>query len=131
MYKKTGLVGLITIAIATSFYLISMGRTDEGHAKDSAAQTPLAIHLFPENQQIKAGEPVSWYLTAAGKEPLQYQWKLNGQDILGATHNTLKISSVKPKDQGTYVCSVKNQFGAVETDPVKLTVMSGDGIATS
>ena len=87
-----------------------------------AADTPVALHLFPQNQQTKEGAPVAWYLTAAGAEPLQYQWKLNGKEVSGAKSNTLRISSAKLADGGFYTCAIKNQFGIIETEPVSLTV---------
>lgn len=85
-------------------------------------QTPLPLHLYPKSIHVKEGQMATWYLTAAGAEPLQYQWKLNGHDVVGANANTLRIVSTKMSDQGNYVCVIKNKFGSIQTETVKLTL---------
>lgn len=95
-----------------------------------AEDGPLSLHLYPQNQQIKMGEPVAWYLTVAGSEPIEYQWKRDGNDLTGQKSNTLEIVAVKASDKGLYTCVVKNKFGAVETAPVKLIPAPVGSIAT-
>ncbi len=114
---------LVFLAALTihSFQFKSISQAEEG---------PLSLHLYPQNQQIKMGETVKWYLTAAGSEPMEYQWKLDGNNLSGPQSNTLEISSVKSSDKGLYTCAVTNKFGTVETGPVKLFLAPVGSIAT-
>ncbi len=96
-----------------------------------ASDTPLAVHLYPQDQQVKVGDSVTWYLTAAGSEPLEYQWKKNGQNLTGQNSNTLKIAAAQHTDLGAYTCSVKNSLGSIETDFVQLSFETGSAFATS
>ncbi len=96
-----------------------------------AAETPLPLHLYPLDQRVQEGEPVSWYLTTVGSEPLEYQWKLNGKEIPGANANVLRIASVKTSDQGLYTCQIKNSVGSIETEKVALAVNSGTALNTA
>jgi hypothetical protein len=96
-----------------------------------AAETPLPLHLYPQDQQVKKGEVVTWYLTAAGTEPLEYQWKVNGKEIPGGNTNVLRIASANPSDQGLYTCTIKNEAGATVTQTVALTVKPDSEITTA
>jgi hypothetical protein len=96
-----------------------------------AAETPLPLHLYPLDQRVKIGQMVSWYLTAAGSEPLEYQWKLNGKAIPGANANVLRIVSAKESDQGAYTCQIKNHAGLTETETVALAVESAGTLNTA
>lgn len=96
-----------------------------------AAETPLPLHMFPLDQQAKVGQVVSWYLTAAGTEPLQYQWKLNGKAIPGANGSVLRINEAKASDQGDYTCEIRNSAGATETEKVALAIDTGSTLNTA
>jgi len=95
------------------------------------AETPLPLHLYPLDQHAKVGETVSWYLTTAGSEPMQYQWKLNGRNLTGANTNILRIASVKTSDQGVYTCEIRNEAGATETEKVALSLDTGSTLNTA
>ena len=56
-----------------------------------------------------------------------YQWRLNQDDINGATDNTYIISSVNETNRGRYQCVVTNHWNEEDTsDPVQLNVTSTD-----
>ncbi len=47
-------------------------------------------------------------ILANGVEPLSYQWQLDGEDISGATENTLTVGPVTPDGIGDYRCLVRD-----------------------
>lgn len=113
MFNKSAILSMLTAAF---MHLNCIAR---------ATETPLPLHLYPADQQVKEGEIVTWYLTAAGTEPLQYQWKRDGKEIPGAIGNTLRIGSAKSSDQGVYTCRITNAAGNTETQAVALKVEAG------
>ena len=55
----------------------------------------------------------------------RYQWRLNQDDIDGATDKTYIISSVNETDRGMYECVVTNHWNEEDTsDPIQLNVTS-------
>ncbi len=61
--------------------------------------------------------------SAAGAEPITYQWKKDGVDIDGATSPTLVLTEVQPGvDDGSYICAVSNAEGGEESAAAVLTV---------
>lgn len=68
---------------------------------------------------------VSLSISAIGPEPVSYQWKNDGVDIvnedcIGIDESTLTIRSFSLKHQGNYSCEVKHKEKSVESDPAKL-----------
>ena len=58
-------------------------------------------------------------------DTFRYQWRLNQDDIDGATDKTYIISSVNETDRGMYECVVTNHWNEEDTsDPVQLNVTS-------
>jgi uncharacterized delta-60 repeat protein len=76
------------------------------------------VILVPPQSQIAApGENVSFTVTAAGTEPLFFQWLGNGVLLPGATNATLDLPGVQPADMGCYRVVVSNALGAVTSAP--------------
>jgi hypothetical protein len=79
---------------------------------------PPTITLQPASQSVLPGSNVTFSVSATGDEPLNYQWRLNGANIPGATNSvftnsTYTITSVQPADGGSYDVLVANPVGAV------------------
>jgi len=83
---------------------------------------PIIAHMEPQDQTVKAGENAAWYATIDTKTPVQYQWKLNGHPISGATSAVLIQEKVQKQDEGIYTLEVKNRYGKTVSDPYHLTV---------
>ena len=63
---------------------------------------PPVILSPPLSQTINAGDPASFFVLAAGDEPLAYQWQFNGSPIPGATGTSYTIDTVLASDAGIY-----------------------------
>jgi len=86
---------------------------------------PVVITNQPVAQtNVALSAAVSFTVGATGEEPLRYQWRLNGQDIPGATNNVYSINSVAPSNAGIYGVTVGNLLGDINSTkvPLKLNV---------
>ncbi len=89
------------------------------------------ITIPPQSVTVDYGRSVSFSVTAAGSPYFFYQWRFNGQDILGATTNTLCLSSVYPTNAGDYTVVVSNAVGAVTSQVATLTVLTSPPVFTN
>jgi hypothetical protein len=74
---------------------------------------PPSIVTQPQSQVVDLGANVSFNVVAAGSQPLSYQWRFNGTNIVGATGTSLAVSNVLVRDAGNYSVRVTNAFGSV------------------
>jgi pectin methylesterase-like acyl-CoA thioesterase len=75
----------------------------------------------PESVDAKAGQMVTFKVSAVGVPAVSYQWKKDGSDIAGATEAIYEIPSASSTDAGTYSVIVSNSAGKVTSDLAKLT----------
>jgi len=64
------------------------------------------------------GDPVSFTVVVSSPQPVTYQWRKNGVDIMGETSDTLSIASTVAGDAGTYdvvVCGCGQVISAPAT----------------
>lgn len=97
----------------------------------------------PDSVTGCVGDLVSFSVTATtGSNPLTYQWRLNGNDILGATSDTYMLSPAIGTDEGTYevvVCGCGQEISlpatlefdepTINTQPDDYTAGLGDPAA--
>jgi hypothetical protein len=95
---------------------------------------PPAITVQPTNQGVAVGSAVTLAVTATGTEPLNYQWQINGTNLVdgtnlvngditsGSTTNVLTISNVQTTNSGNYTVIVTNVVGSVTSSNAVLTV---------
>ncbi|MCC6235104.1 MAG: hypothetical protein IT580_20845, partial [Verrucomicrobiales bacterium] len=81
-----------------------------------------AVTEPPQDQVALLGSTVLLEGVATGAEPLAYQWRLNGQEILGATAPFLRLPSLRTSDAGAYTLVVSNPFGSSESTPAQVTL---------
>ena len=68
------------------------------------------------------GEEFEITVTAAGAEPLTYQWFLDGVAIAGATSDTLTLTAAEWDQDGDYTVRVTNANGSVDSNPAAITI---------
>lgn len=76
----------------------------------------------PGSVTVTAGANVILNVTAEGTNPLNFQWRKNGNNIAGATLASLTISSAQVGDSGTYSVRVANNVGNVTSNNAVVTV---------
>ena len=83
-----------------------------------------AITSQPVSQNKNPGESVTFSVTAAGSQPLRYQWKFSDAILPGETNSSLAISNVDILNAGPYQVTVSNSQGAITSDTATLSVSS-------
>jgi uncharacterized repeat protein (TIGR03803 family) len=105
------------------------GKTNSEDATLTVLIAP-KITTQPINRLVIQGSNAVFTVEAAGTDPLNYQWLLNGTNlagdpkghISGATSETLEINEVETNDAGTYSVVVTNAAGFTNSVVVTLTV---------
>jgi hypothetical protein len=69
----------------------------------------------PRSRTVLPGSAATLSVTATGSTVFDYQWQLNGQNIVGATNGTLTIASVQTANLGAYKVVVKNSGGSTDS----------------
>lgn len=80
------------------------------------------ITVHPTPRTVNPGDSVEFAVQASGQEPFEYQWLLNGEEIEGATSQTLAIESVAEADEGVYSVRVSNEAGEAVSNGAMLSV---------
>jgi len=89
---------------------------------------PPTILLHPIKVIVSSGETASFAITAAGAQPLSYQWRRNGVDladdgrITGVDTGMLEIANCTSGDEGSYDCLVTNSVGSATSNAATLSV---------
>ncbi|GAB5558935.1 MAG: hypothetical protein SynsKO_05820 [Synoicihabitans sp.] len=92
--------------------------------------TPPSFTAQPGDQTVNEGGAVTFSVTVEGNPFPEFQWKKDGDDISGATDNSLEINPVSASDAGVYTVVATNSEGSVTSDGATLTVNVGPAIST-
>lgn len=76
----------------------------------------------PVSITVSQGSNAMFSVTAAGAEPLFYQWYFNNAALIGITNSALLITNVQSTNAGTFFVVVSNSFNAVTSHMATLTV---------
>jgi M6 family metalloprotease-like protein len=87
------------------------------------ASAPPVILQQPTNQVIETGGTASFSVTAAGTEPLFYQWRFNGVNLAGSTGATHTLTNATGTRIGQYSVVVSNAYGSILSSNATLTVV--------
>jgi hypothetical protein len=91
--------------------------------------SPPSIVAQPSDLIAIAGTSVSLQASAAGTEPLTYQWRRNSALLPGATSPTLAFPTVQVSDTAGYYLVVENDFGAATSRVARLDVFIAPTLA--
>ena len=90
------------------------------------------ISTQPASQAVRAGTNVMFTVVASGAEPLSYQWRFNGTNLVnggqvsGATASALALTVALPDSAGPYSVVVTNFLGSMTSTVAILTVTPSD-----
>ncbi|MBI4664679.1 MAG: PQQ-binding-like beta-propeller repeat protein [Verrucomicrobia bacterium] len=97
------------------------GRDTRNSSSMERVRAPVILSQ-PISQSAAVGASASFGVNATGTCPLHYQWRFNGQMILGGTNSTLTLTNLQPTNAGTYTVEVSNAGGLVISEPALLKV---------
>ena len=101
------------------------GTATSNHATLTVADALVApaITKQPAAQSVTAGQTAKFTVEATGTAPLRYQWKLNDQDISGATDSSYTTSDTNTVgNAAVFTVVVSNGTGTATSDKATLTV---------
>lgn len=107
------------------------GLQDRGWVDQVRFITSLAPTIAGEPQSVTAttGETTGFTVSVVGAAPLSYQWFFIGSPMAGATASACVLANVQTNQGGSYWVVVTNSHGAVTSQVVQLTVVSGISLA--
>lgn len=110
------------IIVIMLFLLCSCGGDTDRHAIESPGKPPFII-TQPVSTMKMVGDNASFNVTAEGADPLNYQWQINGNDIVGANSSNLIIESVKISEDGSkFRVKLTNSLGVIYSAEAILNV---------
>ena len=84
--------------------------------------TPPTINVDPVTTIACEDDLLTFTVEAIGNEPLNYQWRKNGADIVGETGASFTIPSLVDGDSGDYDVVITNVCGTATSAMANLTV---------
>lgn len=87
-----------------------------------AGPPPPFITTMPQGQNSVAGDTVVISVGASAATAINYQWRVNGADLPGATSASLTLNHVQAASIGSYSVILWNADGAVVSSDALLTV---------
>ncbi len=100
----------------------SFGTVTSNAAMLTVATAPIMM-LHPVDQSISEGQTATFIMSAAGTEPLSYQWQKDGVNIAGANSSSYTTPLATMSDNGAaFRCVVQNLFGTATSNNGILTV---------
>jgi len=85
-------------------------------------RVPPSISQQPSSLVVTQGGSATFSVTASGDAPLSYQWRLNGNNLGGATGSSHTVNNAQSSDAGNYEVVVSNPSGSVTSVVATLTV---------
>ena len=76
----------------------------------------------PASQLVNRGQTAAFSISVLGTQPLQYQWRKDGVNLVGATLPSLTLTNVQATNAGGYDVVVTDAFGSVTSAVATLTV---------
>ncbi len=92
---------------------------------------PPFFTLQPQSLLALLGINVTFTAAVTGTEPLKYQWRKNGANIVGATNTSYSIFSITNLSAGNYSVVVANVAGTVTSSNAVLTLLFPRGSSSA
>lgn len=118
---------------ATLCSLLSNDSTSEGSTNGTipmprytvAALKP-TVMTHPASQSALPGTNLTLNTLVIGDEPLRYQWRLNGANLLNATNTTFALTNLIAANAGSYSVIVTNAAGSATSRVAVVRVKTSD-----
>ena len=91
---------------------------------------PTSVTASSVEAEPDLGQSIELKIESADGYPFPiFQWRLNGEDIEGATNSVYRVEHAWDFDAGEYTVAASNVHGSLESEPLKVTV-SGKGVSS-
>ena len=84
---------------------------------------PPSLLVRPQSVSVRPGSNVVLSVVAYGTAPLAYQWRKEGNRLVGASAPYLNLTNVQLGDGGSYTVEVSDAIGSVSSAPAELTLL--------
>ncbi|GEM_PF-190851 len=107
----------------------SFGSVISDNASLAVTVSPPVITAQPTNQTLAPGAVATFSVSAGGNQPLFYQWRNNGVNLMnggntsGAATSSLTLGNVTEANNGTYSVLISDALGSVTSSGAVLTVI--------
>ncbi|MGP8239594.1 MAG: LamG-like jellyroll fold domain-containing protein [Limisphaerales bacterium] len=86
-------------------------------------EVPAGIAQSPAPRSVYPAGTADFTVITSGTAPISYQWMKGGNDIPGATNQTLVITNAGPSDAASYSVGVSNTAGSAVSASAALTIL--------
>jgi hypothetical protein len=115
--------------IAVELHNVNTTSTDNVWASEVRGVVNTVILRLPEVESQTLGpinlaerDSLTLNVVARGTQPLHYQWKLGPNAVANATNATYHVPSVTTANAGTYVLSITNLAGSVNSTSIVVNI---------
>ena len=140
-----GTNSILLIGFATTnqagFYTVVVGNTAGSVTSSPALLTVIStkpiIIAQPQPLSVTLGDAASFAVTAAGLNPLRYQWYFNsvptspGTPLAGQTNSVFTFTSSTNSNGRYYTVVITNTLGMATSTPAQITVITAPLITTN
>lgn len=117
------------LALAAAALLAGCGGGGGGGASGDPHTASVIITTPPANQAVVSGQSARFSVVATGNGSLNYQWRLNGTDVSGATASTLDLTALDvSRDNAQVTVRIADNNGSKVSDPATLRVYSAANV---
>jgi len=118
---------ILSASSAGNFYVVvtnSLGSITSSVATLTVFRAPVITQQpAPANRWEFAGATNTWSVSANAALPVNYQWMVNGTNLVSATGATNRLANLQVTNSGAYAVVISNAFGVVTSSVVSLTVV--------
>ena len=105
------------------FVTDALGATNTYCATLTALSVP-GITTQPSPQTVSSNTTIILTAVGNGDGPLRYQWRINGENIPGATQSTYTITNAQPENGGMYSVLVANPVRVISSTNAEVIIQS-------
>jgi internalin A len=98
------------------------GNADINYLAFIPADTDPDITAQPQNTIVLLGSSATFSVSATGTGTLTYQWRKDGNPLLGQNGSSLTIANVQASDLGSYTVVVSGDGGSLESEPFTISL---------